>query len=151
LVIKPPNSSRGFAANIAPNSPHTLIAGVDYQNDRFVLFVDPDASDFYSRDGGAADVKTLYSGSDALTRFSLNSTSGHNAGMKWDDLGVATTFEEAMVIPEPHALSALCFGLAALSLTRPRHITQPSRLKHRKKLGMKKSRGVALAHLGKTL
>ncbi|HPD46252.1 MAG TPA: immunoglobulin domain-containing protein [Anaerohalosphaeraceae bacterium] len=76
---------------------YRLIAAIDFDYDRLLLWVDPNSTDFHNRSGGtnSADAVRTYGGTNWNTAVRLGSA-GHT---RWDDLVVATTFEEAMMNP----------------------------------------------------
>ena len=90
---------------------YRLVASIDFDGDQLRLWVNPDASDY---DNGAldntADVTRDYGGTNWNTAIRLASGSM----TQWDNLIVATTFNEA--VPEPATLGLL--GLGGLALLR---------------------------------
>lgn len=87
---------------------YTLLAALDFDNDRVGLFVNPDSSDSWNAAGGTADVTRVYTG----TNWSSAVRLGSQGAVSWDNLMVTTTFAEA--IPEPSGALLASFGVLGL-------------------------------------
>ncbi len=108
--------STGFGSNAQANSTVTMIAAIDFANDRLALFVNPDANDFYDSETGTADVQRIYTASNWSTHIGFSSDSSLGGSATWDDVTVATTFAE--VVPEPGSAALLIVGFSLLTLSR---------------------------------
>ena len=89
---------------------YRLVAELDFDADQLNLWVNPVAGDEATPDATKAYTNTNWSSAVRLASGGTGSTS-------WDNLIVATTFDEA-IVPEPGALGLL--GLGALGLMRRR-------------------------------
>jgi len=81
------------AVTPAPNSRYTLIAVLDFTNQRLALFLNPTSADYYNpRDGSSSAglTKTFQTWYNWSTRVGLQSAAGA-ANVAWDDLTVATS------------------------------------------------------------
>jgi hypothetical protein len=90
---------------------YRLVAELDFDTDQLNLWVDPAAGD-----EGAPDATRAYTNTNWSSAVRLGS--GGDGSTAWDNLVVATTFEEARVVPEPGSLAVL--GLGALGLLKRR-------------------------------
>lgn len=89
--------SNNSSVPVVVGQTYRLISALDFDNDQLLLWVDPNSSDFHNRTGGAnsALVERFYGNSNWNTAVRL--ASGNRT--RWDDLVVATTFEEALINP----------------------------------------------------
>ncbi len=77
---------------------YRLISALDFDRDQMLLWVDPNSNDFHDHTGTGANsalVERFYGNSNWNTAVRL--ASGNRT--RWDDLVVATTFEEALINP----------------------------------------------------
>lgn len=95
---------------VAANTTYNLVAMLDFDNDLAALWVDPDCTDTVD----TYDVARSYADNSWSTEVRLASEAGTN--VTWDNLGVSTTFAEA--VPEP--VATLLAGLGLLGLVRRR-------------------------------
>jgi hypothetical protein len=94
-----------------PGQTYRLVAELDFDANQLNLWVDPTAGDEVTPDATRAYAATNWSSAVRLGSGGTGSTS-------WDNLVVASTFDEARVIPEPGSLALL--GLGALGLLKRR-------------------------------
>ena len=86
---------------------YRIVAELDYEADLLSLWVDPEAGD-----EATPDVTRAYTGTNWSTAVRL--ASGGTGSTSWDNLVVATNFNDPGLVPEPGSLALL--GLGALGL-----------------------------------